>query len=220
MAGAGFFEQRQVHPTGFATVIALHAAALAAVMLIKGPVFIPEFHPPTEAFFVPPRQEPPPEPRHQTNPTRQRQTPVYVPPRPPARPNEDDHLATTATENHDRVIPTEGAGQVGPIDPPQPVHRPVRLAAQVDPRFRDALQPLYPPAEQRREHEGSVQVRIVISPEGRVVSIERLSATSDAFWEATRRQALGHWRFRPATEDGRPVEAVMTMTVTFRLTDV
>jgi hypothetical protein len=30
---------------------------------------------------------------------------------------------------------------------------------------------------------------------------------------------LRHWRFRPATVDGRPIEATRVMTVTFRIQD-
>ena len=63
-----------------------------------------------------------------------------------------------------------------------------------------------------------MRVRVLIGADGRVKEIVRLSATSDAFWEATRRRALARWRFRPATEDGRPVESSMTLTVNFELT--
>jgi len=53
-----------------------------------------------------------------------------------------------------------------------------------------------------------------------VTAVQRLSATSDAFWRVTERQALSRWRFRPATVDGRPVETSREMTVTFRIEDV
>ena len=47
--------------------------------------------------------------------------------------------------------------------------------------------------------------------------VEKIRATSDAFFRATERQALRHWRFKPATVDGRPVESRTTMTVHFQL---
>jgi protein TonB len=47
-------------------------------------------------------------------------------------------------------------------------------------------------------------VRVTIAPDGRVTSVEQVSATSPAFFQATQRHALSRWRFKPATVDGRP----------------
>jgi len=62
-----------------------------------------------------------------------------------------------------------------------------------------------------------VVVRVLVGTDGRVKAIERVSATSDAFFAATRRQALSQWRFRPATRDGVGVESWYRMSVTFVL---
>ena len=61
---------------------------------------------------------------------------------------------------------------------------------------------------------------MTIGPDGRVTAVERLSATSDAFWRVTQEQALRHWRFRPATLDGRPVEDSKDVTLNFRIADL
>jgi protein TonB len=58
---------------------------------------------------------------------------------------------------------------------------------------------------------------VLIGADGRVKAVEKLRATSDAFFRATEQQALRHWRFKPATVDGRPVEARKVMTVHFQL---
>jgi protein TonB len=50
-----------------------------------------------------------------------------------------------------------------------------------------------------------------------VKAVEKIAATSEAFWRATERHALRHWRFRPATLDGRPVESRQKVTVHFRM---
>ena len=81
------------------------------------------------------------------------------------------------------------------------------------------LQPPYPTEEERRQRSGVVRIRVTIGADGRVSSAERVSATSEAFWRATERQALSRWRFRPATLDGRPVETSRVITVTFRIGD-
>ena len=99
------------------------------------------------------------------------------------------------------------------------IPEPVRRDAQVDPRYRDALQPPYPRERERLQQEGRVRVRITIGTDGRVTAIEQLSASQEDFWRVTERQARSRWRFRPATVDGRPVVSTMVMTVTFRLPD-
>lgn len=101
------------------------------------------------------------------------------------------------------------------VDPPKPA--PVIVGATPDPRA--TFQPDYPPSERRAGTEGAVTVRVLVGTDGRVKSVERVDAASDAFYEATRRQALNRWRFRPATRDGVPYETWRTMTVRFVLED-
>ncbi|RYE01614.1 MAG: TonB family protein, partial [Sphingomonadales bacterium] len=62
-----------------------------------------------------------------------------------------------------------------------------------------------------------VSVRVLIGTDGRVKAVEQVSATSTAFFEATKRQALGKWRFKPATRGGVPQESWKTMSVRFEL---
>lgn len=83
-------------------------------------------------------------------------------------------------------------------------------------RFGD-LQPPYPSSEEQAEREGKVTVRLAIGTDGRVKAIDKVSATSDAFFTATQRHALRSWRFSPATVDGKPVESRKVLTVHFRL---
>lgn len=105
----------------------------------------------------------------------------------------------------------------------RPVERPVQpklVLAQFDPRFADRLQPDYPASEQRREIEGSVTVRVLIGTDGRVKAVERIAADSSGFFEATKRQALTRWRFKPATRGGVAEESWKVMTVHFQIRDV
>jgi len=93
----------------------------------------------------------------------------------------------------------------------------VLIEASSDPRYAGDLQPVYPPSEQRAGREGRVVVRVLIGTDGRVKAVEPVSATSDAFLDTTRRQAIGKWRFRPATRDGVPVESWKRIGVSFSL---
>lgn len=205
MPEAGFFEQKRGSPTGFAAVVAIHAAVLGALILMKGPQFIRPYNPPLVITPIPIPNDPPP-----------------VPPRTdqPQRPTVIDRT----TRIFDDIIDDRVVDQ-RPADPPRPPDR-FAAAARVEvlpPVRREAeliagnLQPPYPASEERAQRGGSVRLRVTIGADGRVVAAQRISATSDAFWRATERQALSRWRFRPATVDGRPVEATREMTVTFRI---
>ncbi len=108
-----------------------------------------------------------------------------------------------------------GAGVVEPVKPPPPV----LTGTEIDPRYARDFQPVYPPAEQRAGRDGTVVLKVLVGVDGRVVRAEQLTATSDEFWRVTLKQALGRWRFKPATRDGIPYEAWRTMTVRFRLDD-
>lgn len=112
-----------------------------------------------------------------------------------------------------------GSGTGPAIVPDPPVAPPVFVEPVPDPRYLDALQPTYPTEDRRLGTEGVVVVRVLIGSNGRVLQVERVSAPSDALFEATRRQALGRWRFRPGTRDGTPIERWRTMRVSFHLTD-
>ncbi|MEY4270591.1 MAG: hypothetical protein RLZZ58_1807 [Pseudomonadota bacterium] len=112
----------------------------------------------------------------------------------------------------------------GPVgvaaDPPvpaKPVAAPVRTLALLDQRFADRFQPTYPGRELREGVEGKARVRVRVGADGRVKAVEDLGASSPGFFAETQRQALNKWRFKPATEDGKPVESWFTITVTFEL---
>lgn len=219
MPEAGFFAQKRGSPTGLSVVVLAHAAVLGALILIKGPEITGPERVTTTVTSIPVPDDPPPkqppEPRDDpaTRPLeRMTSTPTVIerpiigpvmPPLPPLPPPFDPPGNTITRDP--------------PADPPAP---PVRRGAAYDQRYADALQPPYPRAEESAQRTGQVRVRVTIAPNGRVTRVARLSATSDAFWRATERQALSHWRFRPATVDGRPVESTMVFTVNFRIADV
>ena len=115
-------------------------------------------------------------------------------------------------------LPTPGPiASASPAAEPTAPPLPVLVDAAVDPRYAAALQPPYPAEERRAEREGRVVVRVLIGVDGRVKQVERRSADSDAFYRETERQALGKWRFKPATRDGIPVETWRTMSIRFVL---
>jgi protein TonB len=215
MRDAGFYAQKSGSPTGFVLVVLLHVAVLSAIILIKGPAFIRVTHPPTETFFIPLPHEPDPIP---PPPQQQRQQPrsEMTNPQPVTQTSHEGPAAQTTQDPPPPFYPPGPARvELARVDLPPPVRR----DAEVDPAYRGFLQPPYPPSEQRAEREGDVRVRVTIGTNGRVIAVQMLSATSDAFWRVTERQALTRWRFRPATVDGRPVESTKLMNLHFQIQD-
>ncbi len=115
----------------------------------------------------------------------------------------------------------EGAGLVErKVEPDStPARTPVVTGAKPDPRHAGLLQPPYPTSMIRAGLGGLVVVRVLVGSDGRVKAVEQVSATEEAFFRATRDQALSKWRFKPATSDGKAIESWREMTVRFVLPD-
>jgi periplasmic protein TonB len=221
MYANGFLEEKRRSPASLVAVIGLHAAALGAVIAFGTTTFLPPDRSGLKIITIrpeppvpPPDQQPPPEQRPDQ--PQQHQSRLDTP-------AEDPPISTGPTVTGPSQPPQPPAGQAGPVryaevTTPR-VPDPVRRAAMVDPNYRDALQPPYPRSMEQEARNGSVRIRITIGTDGRVSSIEQLSASDPAFWQVTERQARNRWRFRPATVDGRPVVSTMVMTVTFRIPD-
>lgn len=220
MTQSGFLEQKSIRPTGFVLVVALHAAALTALALIKPPIFF-DSTVRTRIYDVIPIRDPeplPPEPERQVEPRPAEHQSQLDAPAPPL-----DRSIAFPIPARDPAPPLPPLGQVGEqrvAEPPaEPRPAPIRTEAEFDPRYARDLQPDYPSSEQRAERDGVVRIALTIGADGRVKSVERISATSDAFWRATERHARARWRFRPATVDGRAVESRKVMNLYFRIED-
>ena len=110
---------------------------------------------------------------------------------------------------------------LGPVERVEPRVEPAPplIGAIRDKRYAEDFQPTYPAARLRSQEDGKVTVKVLVGANGRVKAIEQLSATGSDFFEATRRQALSKWRFKPATRGGVAEESWMTLTVSFRIQD-
>lgn len=201
-------------PIGLGGAVAIHGAVLAAFLLMPKEMITP-FIPTTLTGTNIPIPPPPPE----------------VEKDPPKPSPIDTKITTTVpvvpTKTTDtRILPPSppfdpgtlgGTGRDIIIAPPPPLPDPVLTGPDIDRKFLAAFQPDYPAAMVRSQVEGSVTVRVAIGADGRVTDIERVSATNEAFWQATMRHALRQWRFKPATRDGAPIASSKVMTVHFKL---
>ena len=207
----------RLDPGGMA--FALGASALVVFGLtLSAPNFIPDLEKHLVVRNIELPKDPPP--REKPKPQIKDLKPVTTPPiehvdvtPPPFR----IESAGIVAPHFDPVLPlTETVGTGGDVGT-LPPHNPVVLGPQLDPRYMDYFQPNYPSDERLAGHEGRVVVRVLIGTDGRVKDVQQVSAASTAFFEATRKQALAKWRFKPGTRDGEAVEAWHTMAVRFVL---
>lgn len=206
-------------PASITGAVAINALMVAGV-IFAAPEILPK-DPWTRLITYGVPTPPPPKPDDPIEtPTKPNAADTYVPPPPQApQPPPGDNLV----RQPDTGLPPAGSGfgetiSRPPADPP-PAHIPVLTGARVNPRYAGMLQPEYPPGMIREGREGVVVVRVLIGTDGRVKALEPLSSDGEAFLAATRKQAMGKWRFLPATRDGEAVEAWREMTVRFRLPD-
>ncbi len=157
-----------------------------------------------------PKPEPTPKPQKAVT----QQTQIVVPPLDPViKLDVEPKIEFTKAPPVDFGPPEGTVGTI--VEKAKPA--PLIVGPVVDPRYASNFQPAYPADEIRAGSAGRVTVRVLIGTDGRVKDIEKVSAASDSFWEATRRQALAKWRFKPATRDGEPYETWKTMNVSFVL---
>lgn len=207
--------KRQSSPNALLLIVSAHVALLAAVMSAK--MEMTPKAPPAPPLISVPLQTPPPPPNHphpkQPQPRNQwidrvqSQLPI---PRPDPTPI--DARGTTIDPG-----PIVGGG-IG--ETPQPP-RPIQIAPlRHDPRLLtplSELKPPYPASKLASEEEAMLKLRLTIDEHGRVVSVDPVGFADREFLEAARRYMIAHWRYEPATEDGRPITSTTVVSLRFRL---
>ena len=214
----GFAVQRP-HPKTLMLIVGVHAVALAAV--ITATMELPQKLIPTitKVDLIDPPKPPPPEPQPQVkkvDPPRSRidEPPVIIPiPRP-------DETVIVDRTPVPPLPPTPGPIGTGlentPPSLPLSAHIPVRTGV----RFitaADQVRPPYPEDKRSAEQEASLRLRLSIDSRGRVVAVEPVGAVDPSFLAAARKHLLAHWRYAPATEDGRAIASSTVITLRFEL---
>ncbi|MDQ6800533.1 MAG: TonB family protein [Acidobacteriota bacterium] len=81
----------------------------------------------------------------------------------------------------------------------------------------DRVLPRYPTMARRAGVQGSVVLRGIVRKDGTIDDVEVIKDLPYSLGD-TARDAVSHWRFRPATYRGDPIDVYYTVTVNFRLT--
>ena len=198
---------------GYATAIAVHAVLF---LLLLVPITAPPAVAPPEVFrpyfpitekVDPPPPLPPVKAEVKPRATHAPQTRTMQPP-PPS--NEQQAIVDDAVVTNPVVTPPDtGARDI--VVPAKPI-------AGVQLEYAQAPAPAYPRDALRDGVEGTVLLKVLVDVDGRPldVQIER-SSGNRSLDRAAREQVLQRWRFHPAMQDGRAVQAIGLVPVDFRL---
>jgi protein TonB len=217
-----YVQPTRFNPGGLTAAVLINAAVIAALLFSAPHIASRIADKPITIYAVPVEPPPPPQPQpltpqHQQQAARpNEQIDLPVPPMPV--PSTDFSLPLSPPLPPAGPVIGTDTGPAVDAAPATPIPLPL-VDPAIDARYASQFQPIYPAAERRAGREGKVMVRVLVGMDGRVKQAERVSATSDAFWQATFERAMGKWRFRPGTRGGVPVEAWRTLTLTFVLED-
>ena len=78
------------------------------------------------------------------------------------------------------------------------------------------VRPVYPPEARAKGLTGVVKLNAVIDESGTVTSVESIQSP-DSTLTAAAVGAVGHWTYKPAMKDGKPVRVRLSVTVSFML---
>lgn len=88
------------------------------------------------------------------------------------------------------------------------------LGAKTPPSPLDTVTPAYPESLRESGQDGEVKITFTVTDKGLVEDPVVMEATAPEFGEAALK-VLKEWRFRPATEDGKPVSMKVTLPFKF-----
>jgi protein TonB len=205
--------ERHSAPHVMMLIVTAHIALIAAVMSARMEL-PPRFFPPSikiRNIEIPP--PPPPVPTEGKTKTKAAttiidHTRVIVP---PPHPTGDKIIVDTTRP------PMGGGGAIGTQDPPLKL-----VPVRIGPRFAtppSEVRPPYPPSKLDREEEAVLRLKLTIDAGGRVIAVDAVGKADPAFLAAARKHLLAHWRYRPATEDGRAMASATVITLRFELNE-
>jgi protein TonB len=223
--------------SGMPVSFAIHAAGLAALLTLGAlvpdelpvaPVMLPRLETVVVAAPTPPmgarsprapaaRTAPPRAPDSQSTVTIPDEAPIAPDPETSGDPRAEDFDVDPCPD----CLPGDGrpgvpgghpAGEIGGAAGAAPAR--VRVGGQLDaPRKLRHVDPVYPEIARRAGLSATVVIECVIGLDGRIASARVLRG--HPLLEGAALDAVRQWAYRPPLLNGRPVEAVMTVTVRF-----
>jgi periplasmic protein TonB len=209
------FAVRRPSPKALLLIVGAHVAVLALVMTAKMDLpqgFVPT---PTTVDMIPDTKPPKPNPVKPRQPQQAPHSQLTEPQHPiettvplssvdstPTLPNIGDLLGPALPQT--RVEPQPLPPAVAPT-----------IARLVTPQSE--LKPPYPQSKLASGEEGVLNLRLSIDERGHVTAVDPVGTVDKVFFDAARRYLIAHWRYKPATRDGRAVPSSLTITLRFEL---
>lgn len=85
------------------------------------------------------------------------------------------------------------------------------------PRIIRRIDPLYPFAAKRKNIQGKVTLRFIVTKEGRVIEPSVVKAEPPGIFDNSALKAILRWRFKPAIKDGKAVDVIIIAPLKFEL---
>ncbi len=208
---------RRLLRLGLAVALGFHLALLLVPMPAPSVAVAQEETTPVVHLVPLPQYAPPPPPSSAKTPQAQIDIPVPEVLLPQQRHEQGGSGAPAVIEPHTigdllsfpspELIPEPMPEPEGPIDVGDAVAPPARLVY---------VEPIYPPVALKARLTGLVVLQVLLGKDGAVREVTVLRPGSPGMTESAV-AAVRQWRYEPALLNGRPVEALMTVTVTFAL---
>ena len=206
--------QRGSSPNAMLAIVAIHVAAVAALMSAKMDLPIPIVDKPLEIDWIETHKPPPDKPIENDQP-RPSETALTPPDsQVPLPPLDSPGVTPGPVPSFDDLVgPTFDPG---PKALPVPTPAPVKIGARLITPASE-LKPPYPRIKLASGEEAVLRLNLTIDERGRVIGVEPIGRADRVFLDAARRHLLTHWRYKAATEDGRAVRSTIAITLRFQL---
>lgn len=212
--------------TSTAQNIAASRAPVASAQSAKSPVVLASISSSVKAALPSKSQA---ETRPNVAPTIKAAAPIRRPPKRPA------HLRTIERKPALRTVASQSVVEAPPA-PQRTVAAPSNASRKADaqvavasasstrispPRFSGGglanRPPRYPLQARRRDIEGRVVLRVVVTSGGQAQAVTVHKSSGYAMLDRAAKEAVARWRFQPATRAGQPVPGTVDAPVAFRL---
>ncbi len=206
--------ERRSSPNAMLAIVAVHVAVIAAVMSAR--MDLPERinEKPIVIEWIDPIKPPPPDQSvHHPVPPQSGPALTHEPAPNPAI--TDPIIPTGPITIDSRVLSGSGTAFT-PEARALPTVAPVSLAPLLLTPASE-LKPPYPHEKLLSEEEAVLKLRLSIDERGRVIAVEPVGRADPAFLKVARQYLLAHWRYRPASENGRAVNSFTVVTLRFTL---
>ena len=155
-----------------------------------------------------PMHQPAKQPPRQVQPVSQAVAPVAT----PTAPAVSLPVSRTQPDNNNRTVVGASRPAVGPSTSSMSITPP-----QFGADYLNNPKPIYPAFARRMGIEGTVMLKVLVSPEGRPLKIDIGKSSGNDLLDKTAVDAVKKWRFIPARQGDAPFEEWVNVPVAFHL---